>query len=179
MVLRNIFHTSGSLIPFSYIFFGRDFAFVLSLMAFVTISIFELFRIKGGIKVRIVERLLKTKESKRPTGSFYFLLASIFVILLFESEAAILSLFVLSFCDPLAASFGRRFGKKRWRGKSLEGSMVFFLASLLFLFFAKVDIESCILVSLVSTLTEFFSTRLDDNFTIPLSTAFALQFFSF
>jgi dolichol kinase len=179
MVLRNIFHASGSLIPIIYFYFGKKEALFLSLTFFLLISLIEFVRIKGLLKLKALESFIRERERKRPTGSFFFTLASSLVILLFEERIAIPSLLVVSFSDPFAAYVGKHLGKKKFKGRSVEGSCGFFLVTLCILLLWDEGIQKSLIVSFISALTEFFSVEIDDNLTVPLSTALCLRLINF
>ena len=97
---------------------------------------------------------------------------------------------VLGVGDPIAAIVGMKFGERRLVGdKTLAGFLGFFLSSALALciFFSIVtpmDWVSIVLVStgvgLAGALTELFTGKIEDNFSIPLVGGFvamALLFF--
>ncbi len=89
---------------------------------------------------------------------------------------------VLALADPAAAMVGRRFGRVSLRsGRTLEGSLAFFVvgalaaAAVLVVFYPTLGLMTVLLSSLTASLfgalTELYSGRLDDNFTIPLGSA--------
>lgn len=166
---------SGSVIPLSYLLFGKDLALYFTLTLFLFVSIFEILRIRGYVEIGLLRGLLKPKEYHGLTGSFYFLLGSTLTIILFEKTPAVLSLFVLSFSDPFAQIVGNIFRGPKVQNKSLFGSLAFFLITFLILKFGKVPLFESLLVSSISTITEVFSQRLDDNLTVPLVTGFLLE----
>lgn len=91
---------------------------------------------------------------------------------------------VLALADPVAAFVGRRIGRTRLRhNRSLEGSLAFFAAAAVGAFavlavFHPMALPSALALTAaaaaVGAVVELFSTRLDDNFTIPVSVATAL-----
>lgn len=96
----------------------------------------------------------------------------------------VLGLLALAVGDPAAGIIGRRYGRIRIGGKSLEGSLAFALASALagaaylFAMGSRDPLELCgvsLLGGAVGAVVELLSTRLEDNFTIPVFTAWALQ----
>lgn len=179
MGYRNIFHMVGSIVPLLYLYSGKKYALFFASLVLLAISIVELLRIKGYLNLNILRYLIKESEAKRPTGSFFFILSSVFVIVLFEEKTAILSLFVLSFSDPFAAFVGAKVGKKRLFGKSIEGSFAFFLIAFVIVYLGGENLLKALIVALISTLAEFFSFRIDDNLTVPLATALTIHFLNF
>jgi dolichol kinase len=91
-----------------------------------------------------------------------------------------IGILVLAFADPTAAYFGRRFGRIRLAAtRSLEGTLAFFVAGALVtaaylaihhpLVSGGAIVAVSALAALFGALAELVSTRLDDNFTIPIS----------
>ena len=110
-------------------------------------------------------------------GSTYFLFSSLLVILLFPKPIAIASLLILVLSDTSAALVGRGIGKVSFWGKTLEGSMAFFICSLLIVWiYPNLDRFPGSLAALGATLVELLPIPLDDNLTIPL-VAGAIMFF--
>lgn len=96
----------------------------------------------------------------------------------------VVGLLALAVGDPIAGIVGRRFGRIRIGGKSLEGSLGFALstavaAGLYFLATGSRDplvvVGVALLGGAVGAVVELLSTRLEDNFTIPVFTAWVLQ----
>lgn len=117
--------------------------------------------------------LFKEKERQSITAATYMLIASVGAFLFLEKSLAILSLLFLSVGDSSAALVGSRYGRARFFGKSLEGSLVLFAISALigwlFLLTGQVSPYWPILVgAAVAATVELLPLPLDDNLTIPL-----------
>ncbi len=117
--------------------------------------------------------VLKEQKGFRLTGSTYFLIASLLVFLLFEKPVAVAALLFVAVGDPLAATVGERFGRKRLFGKSLEGSMSYLLSSLAVgMMLVKIDLGLSpwlVLVGAASAaLIELMPIPIDDNLVVPL-----------
>jgi glycerol-3-phosphate acyltransferase PlsY len=111
-------------------------------------------------------------------GSTYFLFSTILTIILFPKSIAIASLLILILADTAAALVGKAIGKVPIHGKTLEGSMAFFLTSLLIvLIYPSLNRFSGSLAALGATLVELVPVEINDNLTIPL-VAGAIMFFS-
>ncbi len=129
---------------------------------------------------KIFGPLLRKREQKRLNGATYVLIAATLCILVFPKIIAITSFAVLIISDMTSALVGRRLGRHRFLGKSLEGSMAFFLSAVAVIAFtpkvASAPMEYAIGISAaaVGTLVEGLSTGLDDNITVPLSVGAAL-----
>jgi len=176
-IARKIFHFSGASIPLCYLFAGKTTALIFAVVLFVLSAIFEFLRIRGGLDISLVRKYMQVKdsESKKPTGSFFYLLAAPITILFFQESMAIASLFVVAIADPLCSLAGMQWGKTKILGKSLEGSSVFFVVSLLILSVFSFPVHVRLITAIFATLTELFTPKwLDDNITIPLVTAIVL-----
>ncbi len=93
----------------------------------------------------------------------------------FEKYIAVASLFVLSISDPLASIIGSRFGRVRFIGKSLEGTVTFFFSSFCIFLAFSFSFSTAIICAAIAALTELFSSWLiDDNLAVPLVTALTL-----
>jgi len=114
------------------------------------------------------------------SGSPPVFLAAALTTLLFPRFIAAASLGVMLTADTAAALIGRRFGRHRLNGgKSLEGTLAFFVTGMLFSFavllfageFSWRMLGWTAAGILLASLAELFQKqlRLDDNLTIPLS----------
>ena len=176
-VWRNLFHFSGIVIPLACLAFGKPAAIALSALLFAASLVVEVLRIKGRLRLAFLEKNIKEKEKKGPTGSFFFLLGSTLTLLFFSERAAVPALLMLAVSDPLSSLVGRHLGKTRLFGKSVEGTAAFFLSSLALLFFFPLSPLRAVLGALAATATEFFTRKpLDDNVSIPIVSAVVLTF---
>ncbi len=176
-IARKIFHFSGASIPLCYLVAGKTAALVFALILLAISASFEFLRIRGRLDISQVQRYMQVKdsESKKPTGSFFYLLAAPITILLFSHPVAVASLFIVAIADPLCSLAGMQWGRTKMFGKSLEGSSVFFAVSLLILSAFSFPFHVRLIAALVATLSELFTPKwLDDNLTIPIVTALAL-----
>lgn len=122
-------------------------------------------------------RVLREEEKPTLMGSTFFLFASILTILLFPKPIAIASLLILILSDTAAALVGKGFGRVPIFRKTLEGSMAFFVSSLLIVWiYPGLDRLSGSFAALGAALIEVLPIPLDDNLTIPL-TAGAIMFY--
>ena len=104
----------------------------------------------------------------------YVLAAAIICTLLFSKPIAAIALTVMLISDTCAALFGKAFGTRNlYKGKSLEGTVAFFLSALFInmlyepvFHFTYAGVIACT----VATLAEMFEDKLeiDDNLSIPL-----------
>jgi dolichol kinase len=87
---------------------------------------------------------------------------------------------ILILSDITAALVGRRFGRRRFFYKSLEGAFGFFIAALVVVSLApKVEGQALeyligIFAAAVGAVAESLSFKIDDNITVPLSIGFVM-----
>ena len=86
----------------------------------------------------------------------------------------------MSISDSFAALVGIKYGKTKIYGKkSLEGSFSFFISTIiiLYMFMNNLSPFEYIYISLLITIVELFSFhRINDNLTIPVFAALALNY---
>ena len=163
------------MIPLAYLLVNRSIALGLTIAILCALSVLELLRITGHLKIAILAKYLKRKEEKKPTGSLFYVVAALITMLWFNKNVAIPSLFILSISDPLSSLAGRTLGKHPLFGKSIEGSLVFLISSLIILILFSVSVAIALPVAFLATLTELITPGyLDDNLTIPIVTALGL-----
>jgi dolichol kinase len=121
--------------------------------------------------LKIFEGTYREKEKENVSTLIWTLSGTFLTIFLFSENKNVvtLSLLYLSLGDTVAALVGVKFGKIRLgsRGKSLEGSLAFFLiAFLCSLFFVK--IEYAFISAFLGAAIEFLPLPIDDNFVLPI-----------
>jgi len=180
-LLRKLTHLCALAIPVIYYFIGRDVILIL-LGCAVTISLIgDYIRIFGGPKARnLIQRvfgiMIRPHEKKAFTGATYILTSSIITILIFDKNVAILALAYIIIGDTAGAIVGRVWGKIRFRNKTLEGSLSFFLSCcLVSLLVPGVVLWVKITGALVAAVVEAFTVYLDDNVTVPLIAGAVMQ----
>lgn len=128
--------------------------------------------------------IARPRELYKTNSATWYLLALCIVVPLFSREAVVSGLVVLGFGDPAAAWIGKRWGnRKLYRNKSYAGTLGFVLASLfvgtmvLFVSASPVALSlrfaalSC--AAIAGAGAELLTTRLDDNFTVPVAAVLA------
>ncbi|WP_158706829.1 diacylglycerol/polyprenol kinase family protein [Candidatus Phycorickettsia trachydisci] len=134
--------------------------------------------IQGAID-KIFASIMKPHEKsglKNLSGSSYMFLGFLLTAIFFSKEKAITSWLILIISDSLASIIGKQYGRKLSCGKSLEGSLVFFLSGLAIAISAaklllwEISYYKLASAVLITTIAEFFSTKLkiDDNLLIPI-----------
>ncbi len=123
----------------------------------------------------------KTPEKKTLNGASWVLISATFCVLVFPKLITITAFTILIISDTVAALYGRRFGTRKYRGKTLQGSSAFIVsAALVILFTPKVasapgEYVIAVLSGVVGAVAEVFSFDIiDDNFAIPVAIGAAL-----
>lgn len=178
---RRFFHLLGLAIPFGYWSVEERLFLPLFYIAAALIAGIEMARLKieaaAALYNRLFKGLLRPRELTHFSGAFFFAIGASLAVALFPKDVAVSSLLVLSLADPAAAAIGGRYGKIRLLGKTLEGSLAFFLFAFLILGLYNPlggSILKYILPALAGTLAELYPGRLNDNLTIPLVVGAAL-----
>ncbi|MCD6399765.1 hypothetical protein J7L85_03140 [candidate division WOR-3 bacterium] len=121
---------------------------------------------------------------KETTGFFMgttaYLLAAFFIIAIFTKGVAILAILFLLFGDTASTIIGVRYGKLRFRwGKSLEGSLAFFITTIIISLLLMKPLHVTFLVALIGglaeTIIEALPIKIDDNFTVGIGGAIVME----
>jgi dolichol kinase len=119
--------------------------------------------------------LASEKEKRGPTTSLYYAASLLVSVLIFPRYAAIGAVLSLAAGDSTAAIIGRRWGKVRIAGKSIEGALANALVSFILI---RVFVPSTALAAagaLAGAIIEVVPFRhLDDNITVPLAAGCAM-----
>ena len=115
------------------------------------------------------------ERSKRLNGATHVLISATLCVIIFPKLITITAFAVLIISDSAAALVGRRFGRKKFLSKSVEGSAAFFLSALVVIA-ATPKISSgageyfiAIVAAAIGTIVEALSVGIDDNLSIPIS----------
>lgn len=130
----------------------------------------------------LIKSIARPHEYVRINSSTYFGIGLLLATITCPKVAVELGCVVLAIGDPVASTLGRRFGSlKLYRDKSWVGFVAFFvsggLSCLAYLTLLHPDMANPARIALVAAsagaVAELLTTRLDDNLTIPLTTALA------
>lgn len=112
--------------------------------------------------------------------------AAFLVTMFFPTQAAATALAVMLIADTCAALIGRRFGKHKINGKSVEGCIAFFIGgiaafAIIAMFYPTPSAWAIICAAggiFIAMLAELFEKQIhiDDNLSIPLTVGLALAF---
>ena len=182
-VARKTIHFSTSIIAILYYYFDKTFILSLSLFlasGFLFVDLLRIFSAQIEKYFHIVfSSLLRQRELHNDlTGATYLFAGISLTVLLFDRNAAIASILVLTLSDPLAAIIGKKFGRNKIGLKSVEGSIAFFLSAAVIIWFVvKPDIFLLLFISALVTFVEAAPLFINDNLSIPLSLGLLLTIF--
>ena len=187
--MRRFFHLlTGLSLVLILAYSDRTKGVFLILSLFIVTIIIETIRLHlpevNRLFFHYFHSLLRGEEKKKLTGTAYFLGGVLLSILLFDVDIALFSITILTVGDPAASTIGKRWGRYRIKGKSLEGSMAFFITTamvglILQRLWPGLPAAVIIAGAVTGTLTELLSTKVNDNFLIPLTAAGAMETASF
>ena len=182
-VLRKGIHLSSIVIPIFYFYTPRNTALMVSAALTIVALALDVGRHYYPPLFRIYDltfgSMLRSHESdarvKRLNGGTYVLIAATLSIFLFPKLIAITAFLVLIVSDLCAALVGRKFGTRRFLGKSVEGSLAFLVTALLIVAATpKIAYDPAEYVvgataALAATIVEASPTGIDDNLSVPLT----------
>lgn len=188
-LFRKLIHLTSLSIPIVYYFITEETAAIILGILTVVALILDLGRYihpkVGKIFYNIFGFLLRKHEldhkKKNLNGATYVLISALISVLIFPKVIFISAFSILIISDSLAALIGRKFGRRKFLSKSLEGTFTFFVsACIVILFTPKVSgyFEEYLIgfvAAFVGAIVENVSFKLvDDNLSIPLSVGFTL-----
>jgi dolichol kinase len=187
---RSLFHLGSALLALALLHFLPSRAWLVAVSAAFAVSGWTM-EIARRQSPAVNDRLMALfspvahpQERHRVNSSTWYVSALLLLALFAPRPAAEVGVLVLGVADPAAGLVGRRFGRTRLlAGRSLEGSLAFALVGALvagawLALTAVLPLPSLAVVAFAAGITgalaELGSTRLDDNFTIPLAVTAAV-----
>ena len=173
-IRRKIIHLSTLIIPIGYALVSQETVLFVVFPLFIGLLAVDLLRHFHPGMASLFRRFFFGKvlrEEEKPTlmGSTYFLFSTLLAVLLFPKHIAIASLLMLIISDTAAALVGKGIGRIHLFGKTLEGSIAFFVTSILIVWcYPGLNRLPGTLAALGGTLIELLPIRLNDNLSIPL-----------
>ena len=198
--IRNLFHVGNGLMGATLYTVLPDRWTILILACSYTGSMIALElmrrfnpRINAFLVNKVFGAIARPVEAHRINAATWYGVGIIIMLFFFPPVACIVAVLVLGVGDPAAANIGRRWGRHKLIGeKSLEGSLGFVaVAAVCTTIFLTATQHPAILRgdalhtlqaaawlalvgAVVGAATELVSTRIEDNFSIPLATAAAV-----
>lgn len=172
-IIRKSLHLSNLIIPLFLYTYDRHLTLSILLPLTIVFLIIDILRIKNAYIKKLYNTFFKSitrdSENNSLTGASYVFISSSLVILMFSKSLAIASLMIMSISDTLAAIIGRLYGSIHINGKTLEGSIAFFLISIAIVsIFPELNLLTAIISVIIATITELYSA-VDDNLSVPIS----------
>jgi dolichol kinase len=186
-LLRKLIHIGYSIVPLIYLFTDKKTIIIVTAVLSVYMVSLDLARLKfkwiHDLYLKVLGKILRNHEfdNRRAffTGGTYLVLASLFCFIFFEKHVAISALLITTFGDTFAALAGKSIGRVKFWGKTLEGSIAFFLTGLVVLYFmgmlGGILLIPAIIALVITTVFELLPLPIDDNITIPFSFCFAFN----
>ena len=175
-IFRKLIHLACSVFPIVYYYyFNREQIVIVCVITTMFFLIAEIIRTRFDWGRELFKNwffpLLREGEKKQNlTGATHLFLSVTVSFLIFEKHIAIPAVLILTVADAMAAIIGKVYGKHQILNKSWEGSITFFLISLVILFLFFPDRNLWILpVALVITITELLPLPFSDNYSITIS----------
>ncbi|MCK9409108.1 MAG: diacylglycerol/polyprenol kinase family protein [Bacteriovoracaceae bacterium] len=182
-IARKAIHFCSLSIPIIYYFIERDLALEILMPVTLGFLIVDLLRYyhqpTADLFYMVFRFMLRQHEqdhtSKRLNGATNVLIAATICVLIFPKLIVLTAIPILIISDSVAALFGRRYGKRKFLQKSVEGSLAFFVFALIVIYFTpKMEYSLSeymigAIAALVGTIVEAGSWKIDDNLSIPLS----------
>ena len=179
-IRRKIFHLVSLVIPLGYLMLERETTLKAVAIAFSFVMTMELARLfipKIRNKVHpFFSSIMREAEEKKLSGVTYMLIGAWITIYLFEKEVAIIALLLVSISDTAAAIVGTAYGKIHLWQKTLEGSVAFFtVTGVIMILASNLSLEQKLVGMITGTLVELLPIPVNDNLSLPIVTALAMQ----
>jgi len=179
-IRRKLIHLTSISIPVGYLFIERDTTLVILAAVFVlslSIEIGRLFipRIRSRVHP-MFSPIMRVAEERKLSGATYLLAGTWITIYFFEKDIAVIALLLVSISDAAAAIVGTAYGKIHLWQKTLEGSTAFFASTgLIMIAMRNLSVEQMLVALFTGTLVELLPIPVNDNLTLPILTALAMQ----
>lgn len=178
-LLRKGTHMGALIVPGLY--WGLDMSKGAALGILVPIAMLMTFidvaRLRGwrfwNVFQKITSSVMRKHEHEGDfTGAFYIIWSFCLTIGLFERNVALLAMSFIIVGDTCAALVGRRFGKIKFKGKSLEGSLACLVSTALVALAGNILLGFPLWLGMtgavVATVVEAIPDFVDDNLSAPM-----------
>ncbi len=188
-LLRKSIHITSLSIPVAYTMISKELALMIIIPMTAAFFIADVLRLYHEPSFRLYKRFFghmlrdheKTPQKKTLNGATWVLISATFCVLVFPKLITITAFAILIISDTVAALYGRRFGTKKYRGKTFEGSTAFVVSAFIVILFTPKLIGSigeyliASVSAVIGAIAEVFSFDIiDDNFAIPVAIGSAL-----
>ncbi len=170
---RKAIHLFALVMPIGLWFVPVHAARLILFGFFLLLATFDITRWTNSRLSRFLRQtlgsVLRPHERRRFSGGTYILAAGALCSILFAKPVAVAVLICIIVGDTAAVFVGRAVGKIRIGHKTLEGSLAFFLSSLIcILWIPGLSWQVKVLGAAVAAFVEALPIPMDDNLTVPL-----------
>lgn len=180
--VRKLIHLCSFSIPTIYYFISKQLALWILIPMYLAFLGVDLARFYSKPVRNWFYRwfgwLLRRHESDtvsiRLTGATNILFSAILCVVIFPKIITVNAFAILIVSDITSALFGRRFGRRKFFQKSLEGAIAFFVSAVVVVLLAPkveglaLEYGIGVFAAAVGAVIEAASTKIDDNITVPL-----------
>ncbi len=163
-IKRKSFHCLSLLPTFAYSVFAKN----VMICMFVALAAFAFFidllrlyfpNFNKMLIVFKIDSLLREHERNKISAFTYTMLGMLICVFFSTKEIFYLAANIMIFSDTAAAIIGKTLGKKQlFKGKTIAGTIAFFLTSLLVVFLVYLSFEQTINFLIAGIITSFFAT---------------------
>jgi dolichol kinase len=184
-IIRKSIHFLIAITP-SMAAINRTFTVVFLMAGTLGYTFMEYLRL-SGVKIPVISSLTSMASRPRDLGHFVMGpvtlgMGALLALLLYPSPIAAIAIYALAFGDGFASLAGKFFGKRRPAflfGKSVEGSLVCFLAVLISSYAVSGSIRISIVSAFTAMVVEAMPLEDYDNLVLPVTVGLAVQIVSF
>lgn len=187
-LIRKTIHFGSLSIPLIYFFISKERALLLLAPITALFLIVDVARYYHAPTSDLFYRwfgwLLRQRErgesKRRLTGATNILLSALLCVVLFPKVITVNAFAILIISDSAAALVGRRYGRRRFLSKSVEGALGFFGSALIVVLVAPklgggiAEYALWIIGAGVGAVAESISIKIDDNISIPVTIGIAM-----
>lgn len=190
-IYRKLIHLSSLWIPIAIYMFEKKTSLLIFFSGIILVYAYERIRKQDHALARLLNKTLgaalrpdEKEATFKPSGAVYVLIAAFLSTLIFPETIAITALSMMLIGDAAAALIGRKYGKHKLLGKSVEGTVAFsvtaFINALIIAAFIPVEsgyLTAATIAAFVAAFVELVSKKigLDDNLTISLAIGFVMM----
>jgi len=182
-LIRKLIHLNSLSIPIIYYHIEKQLALTILIpltVAFLVVDIIRYYNPQvADWFYKFFGFLLRKKEKdekkKRLNGATNVLLSALFCVIVFPKLIFVTAFSILIISDISSALIGRKFGRRKFFAKSLEGATAFFISATIVVFFTPkvehhfLEYVIAIIAAFLGTLAESMSFEIDDNLSIPIT----------
>ena len=181
-LLRKIIHIASSLIAFLLYFLSKEQIIYPLIIITLLFLILDITRFKTNLNLfylKYFKSITRFEERNNSlTGASYVFIGITLTVIFFDSKIAIPAILILSLADSASALIGRKYGAIYINNKTLEGSIAFYLTTVLILIFFNFNILYILIIAIILVFVEYFDKLLiDDNIALPIISSILIQIF--